>query len=109
MDPLRSLDAFVRMYAARVSEAAAKRTRDRRPSGVFVDLSATDGQIVPDMDVLIANVEELEQRLDRGHPMAEAALALMRGATDEQVAMGVLFGGGRCMLVLVQVHKAADL
>ena len=107
VEPLRLLDDFIGMYSARAGLATEERDRCRRPMGVFVDASA--GRIVPDMDVFVADVETLAKRLDRGKAGADAALRMLAGATEDQVALGVVFDDGDCLLALVQIHRTVDV
>ena len=103
--PFKILQDAVTMYQSRVAVAIEERTERHRRAGMFVVMNGRT-TIVPDMQVLCLDRDQVLARVDRSHPTVAGAVATMDGARDAQVPFGVLFGDGGVMTTLLEVHDA---
>lgn len=103
--PQKVLEDAIAMYSSRVAIALEQRQQRYRNTGMFVIMGEAS-RIVPDMQVLCLDREQLLKRIDPGHPTSAGALAMF-GRTDESaVVFGVVFADRSVLATVLAVHDA---
>lgn len=105
--PQKVLEDAVAMYSSRVAIALEQRQQRYRNTGMFVIMGEAS-RIVPDMQVLCLDREQLLNRIDPAHPMSPGALAMFErtGDEDSAVVFGVVFADRSVLTTVLAVHDA---
>lgn len=106
--PQKVLNDAIQMYNSRVAIAISERKKTCRNYGMFVIMPEGATRIVPDMQVLRLDHDQVRSRINPSHPTADGALSMFQrtDADEDVVVFGVIFRDGGVLATTLQVHNA---
>ena len=100
---IKLLNDFVSMYSSRIQVA-----KDYAKEYVRVATVATvpvHGRIVPDMRVEYLERDQMLSRLDTTKGGIAGAMAMIDGASDEELPIGLIFDDGDALMMRMRIHR----
>lgn len=100
---IKLLNDFVAMYSSRVQVA-----KDYLKEYIRVATVATvavRGKIVPDMRVEYLERDQFLARLDTSKGGIAGAMAMIDGASEEELPFGLIFDDGDALMMRMRIHR----
>jgi hypothetical protein len=100
---IKLLNDFVSMYASRIQVA-----KDYAKEYIRVATVTTvpiHGKIIPDMCVEYLERDEVLARLDTSKGGVSGAMAMIDGASDDEVPFGLIFDDGDALMMRMRIHR----